>query len=97
MEIDETARVIHALERTGLLDRSLEHLPDESEIEDRRARKQGFTRPELAVVLSYAKIDLYNGLIASQDSLEDFLRLDPQRYFPAILRRRYSDLIPTHT
>jgi len=94
--IDETARLIASLEHTGLLDRDLEFLPDDVEIEERRARKQGFTRPELAVVLSYAKIDLYNGLIASKDTLEDFLAIDPQRYFPKILRRRYSDLIPGH-
>ncbi|MGI9233916.1 MAG: NAD-glutamate dehydrogenase [Woeseiaceae bacterium] len=94
--IDETARLIATLESTGLLDRDLEFLPTESEIEDRRSRKQGFTRPELAIVLSYAKIDLYNGLIESQDSLEDFLRIDPQRYFPPVLRRRYADLFPTH-
>ncbi len=94
--IDETARLITNLERTGLLDRNLEFLPDEAEIEDRRARKQGFTRPELAVVLSYAKIDLYNGLIASNDTLEDFLKVDPLRYFPAVLRRRYADLLAGH-
>ncbi len=94
--IDETARLIKALERTGLLNRELESLPSETEIEDRRNRKQGFTRPELAIVLSYAKIDLYDGLIESQDTLEDFLRIDPQRYFPPILRRRYTDLIPGH-
>ena len=94
--LDESARLISALERTGLLDRDLEFLPSESEIEDRRARKQGLTRPELAIVLSYAKIDLYDGLIKSQDTLEDFLRIDPQRYFPPVLRRRYTDLIPTH-
>ena len=94
--IDETARLITSLERTGLLDRDLEYLPDDSEIEDRRSRKQGLTRPELAVVLSYAKIDLYDGLIESEDTLEDFLRIDPQRYFPPVLRRRYVKLIPTH-
>ncbi|NNC76475.1 MAG: NAD-glutamate dehydrogenase [Woeseiaceae bacterium] len=94
--IDETARLITNLERTGLLDRGLEYLPDDIEIEERRARKQGFTRPELSVVLSYAKIDLYDGLIASNDSMEDFLHADPPRYFPTILRRRYADLLPTH-
>ena len=94
--IDETARLIADLERVGLLNRDLEFLPHESEIEDRRSRKQGFTRPELAVVLSYAKIDLYNGLVKSPDTLEDFLQIDPQRYFPAVLRRRYADLIPQH-
>ncbi len=94
--IDETARLITNLERTGLLDRDLEYLPEDSEIEERRARKQGFTRPELAVVLSYAKIDLYNGLIDSSETLEDFLRIDPLRYFPNILRRRYADFLPGH-
>ena len=94
--IDEMARLITNLEKTGLLDRELEFLPDETEIEDRRLRKQGFTRPELSVVLSYAKIDLYNGLIESGQTLEDFLVVDPLRYFPAVLRRRYMDYIPGH-
>ena len=94
--LDEHARVIARLERSGLLDRKLEFLPDEAEIEDRRSRKQGLTRPELAVVLSYAKIELYNGLIDSDASLVEFLQIDPQRYFPDILRRRYADLIPGH-
>ncbi|MDJ0708737.1 MAG: NAD-glutamate dehydrogenase [Woeseiaceae bacterium] len=94
--IDEVARLITHLERTGLLDRDLEFLPDDTEIEDRRNRKQGFTRPELAVVLSYAKIDLYDGLIDSGAPLTDFLEIDPQRYFPSVLRRRYEDLIPDH-
>jgi glutamate dehydrogenase len=94
--IDETARLIQNLERTGVLDRTIEYLPEDTEIEERRARKLGFTRPELAVILSYAKIDLYNGLIASKDSFEDFLQTDPPRYFPTVLRRRFTDLLPTH-
>jgi len=94
--IDEVARLIASLEKAGVLDRELEYLPEESEIEDRRLRKQGFTRPELAVVLSYAKIDLYDGLMASGETLEDFLIVDPLRYFPAVLRRRYMDFIPGH-
>ncbi len=94
--LDEHARVIANMERSRLLDRDLEFLPDEAEIEDRRNRKQGLTRPELAVVLSYAKIDLYNGLIESDTSLVEFLQIDPQRYFPDVLRRRYMDLIPGH-
>lgn len=94
--IDEIARLITSLEQTGLLDRELEYLPPEADIEDRRARKLGFTRPELAVVLSYAKIDLYNGLTQSGETLEDFLIVDPLRYFPAVLRRRYAEFIPGH-
>jgi len=94
--IAEHARLIVNLEKTGLLDRDLEFLPNEVQIEERRERNQGLTRPELAVILSYAKIDLYNGLEDSEQSLEDFLTTDPQRYFPATLRRQYADLIPGH-
>ena len=94
--IDETARLIVNLEKTGLLDRDIEFLPDEAEIDERRRRKQGLTRPEIAVVLSYAKIDLYDGLTGSNEALDDFLTIHPQRYFPAVLRRRYHDLIPGH-
>jgi len=94
--LDESARLITNLEKTGLLDRAIEFLPDEAEIEERHRRKQGLTRPEIAIVLSYAKIDLYNGLTSSSASLEDFLTTDPQRYFPKVLRLRYADLIPKH-
>jgi len=94
--LDETARLITNLEKTGLLDRDIEFLPDEAEIDERRKRKQGLTRPEIAVVLSYAKIDLYDGLTGSSAALDDFLTTDPQRYFPPVLRRRYKDLIPDH-
>ncbi|MGB5345051.1 MAG: NAD-glutamate dehydrogenase [Woeseia sp.] len=94
--LDESARLITNLERTGLLDRDLEFLPDEAEIDERRQNNQGLTRPEIAVILSYAKIDLYNGLIASKSDLVDFLSTDPQRYFPKLLRERYKDLIPAH-
>ena len=94
--LDETARLITNLEKTGLLNRDLEFLPDEVEIDERRQKKQGLTRPELAVILSYAKIDLYNGLEGSDQALDDFLTTDPQRYFPPVLRRRYQDLIPDH-
>ena len=94
--INEIAHLISNLEKTGLLDRDLEYLPDETEIEERRNLKQGFTRPELAVVLSYAKIDLYDGLIDSGETLEDFLIVDPLRYFPKVLRRRFIEFIPGH-
>ena len=76
--LDETARLITNLEKTGLLDRGLEFLPDEVEIDERRQKKHGLTRPELAVVLSYAKIDLYIGLEGSDQALDDFLQVGDQ-------------------
>ena len=94
--LDESARLIQTLEKTGLLDRDIEFLPGQAEIDERRQRKLGLTRPEIAVILSYAKIDLYNGLAESTHALDEFLTTAPQRYFPPVLRRRYLDLIPDH-
>ena len=94
--LDESARLIQNLEKTGLLNRDIEFLPDEAEIDERRQKKLGLTRPEIAVILSYAKIDLYNGLADSSQPIDDFLTTDPQRYFPPVLRRRYADLLPDH-
>ena len=63
--LSESAYVIRALERSGDLNRSLEFLPSDEEIAERRKSGEGLTRPELAVTLSYGKIWLYNALIHS--------------------------------
>jgi glutamate dehydrogenase len=94
--LDEQARLIQDLERTGLLDRELEFLPSEEVIQERRDHQQGLTRPEIAIILSYAKIDLYNGLIAAPKALDNFLAPALLNYFPSAIRQRYKDLIPGH-
>ena len=56
-------RLMQVLEQRGLLDRMVEYLPDDLEISERRKRGQGLTRPELAVLLAYAKLTLYSDLL----------------------------------
>ena len=51
-------RLMHILETRGELDRAVEFLPDEMELAERRRRSQALTRPELAVLLAYAKLSL---------------------------------------
>ncbi len=88
--------MMHALERSGELDRDLEFLPSDEEILERRKQGKGFTRPELSVILSYSKISLYNKLIFSDVPEDPFLATELQRYFPQPLQRRYRDLMPEH-
>src|SRR5207302_427416 len=59
--LDRQARLIRELERAGRLDRALEFLPDDEAL----AARQGLTRPELAVLLAYAKMSLDSELLAS--------------------------------
>src|SRR5699024_10080368 len=51
-------RVIHWLEERGDLVRALEDLPDDAELNGRRAEGKGLTQPELAVVIAYSKLAL---------------------------------------
>ena len=58
------------LETNGLLDRALEGLPDRETLRARRATFLGLTRPELAVLLAYAKMHATR-ILASDPVCED--------------------------
>jgi glutamate dehydrogenase len=94
--LGEHAHFIRTLELDGLLDRSLEFLPSAEEIEDRRRAGRGLVRPELAMVLSYAKIALNAQLIQSDVPEDPYLSQELSRYFPDRLARRYGDLLGEH-
>ena len=90
-------RFISVLEQEQLLDRQLEGLPEDDELQDRQSRGEGLTRPELAVLLSYSKIRLYRQLLESDITEDAFLATELQRYFPAQLQERFSHLMPRHS
>ena len=94
--LDGDARLIRALERRGVLDRAVEYLPDEEEIAERRGEGRGLTRPEIAVLLSYAKMVLYRDLLASPLPDDPYLAADLRRYFPRPLRKRHARHIESH-
>lgn len=96
VRLDEHANLMRMLERKGLLDRAIEFLPNEDEIAERRNRKIGLTRPELAVLLAYSKIALFQTLLDSE--LPDDPGLEPllTAYFPESLRSQRPDAFETH-
>jgi len=94
--LPEHARFIRSLERRGRLDRGLEFLPDEEAIAERQANHQGLTRPELAILLSYSKIQLYDRLIQSDVPEDPFLHNDLGSYFPKVLSERYLGPMSQH-
>ncbi len=94
--LDEQARFMRALERAGKLDRPLEGLPDDDTIAERHTAHLGLTRPEIAVILAYSKIALYQDLLGS-DLPDDLLLVDDLLlYFPAALRTRFRPAIERH-
>ncbi|MFL6188387.1 MAG: NAD-glutamate dehydrogenase [Actinomycetes bacterium] len=94
--LDEHARLIRSLERAHRLDRRLEFLPNDEELAERRAAGKGLTRPELAVLLAYAKITLQDELAASDVPEDDYLADDLERYMPAKLRERFRSQLHRH-
>ncbi|HEX5006428.1 MAG TPA: NAD-glutamate dehydrogenase [Hyphomonadaceae bacterium] len=86
-DLDSHERLIETLEGHGKLDRVVEGLPSTEAFRKLRENQQGLTRPELAVIMAYAKLDLFASLIASQapdDTAFEQLLVD---YFPRELAK----------
>jgi glutamate dehydrogenase len=94
--LGEHAHFIRSLELDGVLDRALEFLPSGEELEERRRAGRGLTRPELAMLLSYAKIALSQQLIHSDVPEDPYLGQELDRYFPDRLAKRYVALLGEH-
>lgn len=92
----EYCRFIHFLEASQLLDRQLEYLPSDEEIDERVADGQGLTRPELAVLLSYSKVMLKDAFIQQNLSEIEYLKTRVEGAFPLTLRKRHKTPIYHH-
>src|SRR4029077_14392782 len=89
-------RFMQTLEQAGHLDRAVEYLPDEIMLSEGGRRGEGLTRPEISVLLAYAKRDLDASLLASRIPDDPYLRRELERYFPAQLRERFPDAVAAH-
>ncbi len=84
------------LERIGLLDRALESLPDREALRQRRAVVRGLTRPELAVLLAYAKMHVARLLGGDAVCEDPYLERLLLAYFPRSLVARFGDTLRLH-
>ena len=94
--MDEYERLMRRLEAEGKLDRTLEFLPDDEELRDRRERSSGLTRPELSVLISYAKIELKQALLTSPIVHDERFAESLYSAFPASLLKRFPEAIDAH-
>ncbi len=87
---------IKDLEREKGLNRVIEGLPDEENIEGRLRIGKGLTRPELCILVSYAKINFTQALLATDipgsSDMEDWML----NYFPSALKTKYVKEIKRH-
>jgi len=92
----EQIRLLHHLEQQGQLDRALEFLPDEETLARRQSEAVGLTRPELALLQSYAKHTFYQALLDSDLPDDPCMRPELERYFPRPIRERFRSRIQAH-
>ncbi|UHC16731.1 NAD-glutamate dehydrogenase [Methylobacterium currus] len=90
------SRLMQTLEADGRLDRNVEFLPADAALAERAQGGEGLTRPELAVLLAYAKLALKDALLDSAVPDDPFLARELERSFPPVLVARYPDAVQGH-
>src|SRR6266516_305470 len=94
--LDEQAGFMRRLEQANKLNRALEFLPDDERLAERRTARLGLVRPELATLLAYSKITLYEELLTSD--LPDTPELESElvHYFPSPVQERAAEPMRNH-
>jgi glutamate dehydrogenase len=95
-QLDALSRMMDSFEQAGQLNRAVEYLPSSKVIAERRLQDRGLVRPELAVLLSYAKNVLYPQLLESDLPDDPHLERDLLRYFPKTMQADFRDAITAH-
>jgi glutamate dehydrogenase len=93
-------RLIQTLEASAAeLDRKVEGLPGDEALAQRGRSGHGLQRPELAVVMAYAKMAIYDALTetGAQPLIDDpLLVADLHAAFPAAMQARFAAAIDSH-
>lgn len=93
---EELSRLIYVLEKAGRLNRKVEMLPDDPAISERYSSGKSLSRPEIGVLLSYAKIVLFDALVDSALPDDPYCHTILFQYFPEKMRKGYREEISGH-
>ena len=88
-------RLMVYLEKRGVLDRIVEGLPSTAEMRDRAEAKAWLTRPELAVLMAWSKITLFDDITASKVPDDPWFVETLKEYFPTDLEQ-FPDAMQAH-
>jgi glutamate dehydrogenase len=95
-EVPAQIRLIEHLETSGRLDRAVEGLASNDELFRRAAEGKGLTRPELAVLLSTAKLMLQDAIEATGLGTDPAALADLMQAFPLEMRQKRRAGIEGH-
>jgi len=94
--LEDHARFMRALESKGELNREVELLPSDEQIKELKAQGLGLTRPEIAVLIAYAKIDNFGKLVGSTMPDDPYCEQFLIDYMPTQLRKKHREAILGH-
>ena len=85
--LDAQQRFMQSLTARGKLDRKVEGLPGDVRMQEMKTAGLTLTRPELAVLMAYSKLELSDEIVASKAPEDPFFEEILVRYFPGPLAR----------
>jgi glutamate dehydrogenase len=95
-ELPAYVRLIETFEASGRLDRAVEGIAANDELLRRAQEHRGLTRPELAVLLSTAKLALQDAIEMARLGDDPSLVPDLLAAFPTEMREKFSQPIEQH-
>jgi glutamate dehydrogenase len=98
IDINAYAILIKNLELSNNLPlrREIENIPSEEELQQRKNQHLGITRPELAILLAYSKIHLYQDMLHALQNTACFGEMYYLEYFPKRFQTEYKDYLKHH-
>lgn len=94
--VNEYRRFMNYMEETGRLNRALEFLPSDEQVVERKQKGLSLTRPELSVLISYAKVMLKELLDDPELTDDEYVAKAVESAFPQKLRKKYADKMYSH-
>ncbi len=90
--LDAQQRFMQHLGAKGKLDRKVEGLPNDLRLNEMKASGQALTRPELAVLTAYSKLELFDDIVATTAPDDPFFHQTLVQYFPGPLAAFEADM-----
>ena len=94
--LEPASQLMVQLESEGFLNRDVEALPESKTLAELRNAKLGLTRPEIAVLLAYAKMAFFRDVKDSHILDAPYFEADLLRYFPKAMQKDFAEDIKSH-
>jgi glutamate dehydrogenase len=92
----EYRRFMSSLEQQKRLNRKLEFLPTDDVLLERQTHGKGLTRPELSILISYAKAVLKEDLVVADIASDSYMAVSIEGAFPRKIAQLYPQQLYSH-